>query len=161
MAKLRKNAPTPLYSESDFGKMAEEYANLSAQIKVLEARKKDLSEKIKMGAEQFGQKDDKGSFYFEKNGFIMGKVAKKSFSIDQEKGVDVLERMGLGDCIDTVTIRSVNEDKLSAAVSEGRISINEVENFTKTSTSYSVSVKQCETVTAEVEQTTLKAARRK
>lgn len=162
MPKLKKSAvSTPVYTADDYGRMAAEYDNLSAQIKTLEARKKELSAQIKEGAEKFGAKDDKGSFYFENNGFIMGKVAKKSLSIDQEKGVDILERMGLGDCIDTVTIRSVNEDKLSAAVSNGRISINKVEEFVNSNISYSVSVKECETVTAEVEQTTLKAARRK
>lgn len=161
MPKLKKSgAVTPMFSEKDIYSMAREYSELSAQIKELEARKKVLSDKIKEGSEKFGVKDDKGSYYLENDQFLMGKVAKKSFKIDQDKAVGVLKSMGLGDVVDTVTIETVNEEKLNSAVQEGRISINEVEKFTNVTTSYSVTVKEKEPM-PEVEQSTVKMAARK
>ena len=160
VVKKTANNVTPLFSAEDIGKMGKEYADLSAQIKKLEEQKKALAEKIKNGAEQFGVKDDKGSFYLENDSFIMGKVAKKSIRIDQDTAVPTLESMGLGDVVDEVVIKTVNEDKLEKAVAEKRITIKEVEKFTKVSVSYSVSVKEKEAM-PEVEQSTLKVARSK
>lgn len=151
---------TPLFSVEDIGRMGKEYAEVSAQIKELEAKKKTLADKIKSGAEQFGVKDDKGSFYLEDDSYVMGKVAKKSFKIDQDKAVKTLESMGLGDVVDVVTVTTVNEDKLQKAVADKRLTLDDVKGFTNESISYSVLVKEKEAV-PEVEQTTLKAARKK
>lgn len=151
---------TPMFSAENIIKMGEEYVAISKQIKVLDEKKKDLSAKIKDGAEKFGVKDDSGSFYIESDTLMLGKVAKKSFSIEQEKAVQTLESMGIGDVVDVVTVRTVNEDRLQVAVKEGRLTLKDVEGFTKASTSYAVSVKEKEAM-PEVEQTTLKAARTK
>ena len=150
----------PMFSAEDIGKMGREYADISAQIKVLEAKKKDLADKIKNGVEQFGVKDDKGSFYLENEYHIMGKVAKKSYKIDQDKAVKTLESMGLGDVVDVVTVKTVNEDKLQKAVADKRLTLNTVKGFTDESVSYSVLVKEKEAV-PEVEQSTLKVAKKK
>ena len=156
----KKSTVTPMFVADDIGSMAKQYAEISAQIKELEAQKKVLADKIKQGAEDFGVKDDKGSFYLDNGGFIVGKVAKKSFKIEQDKAVATLESMGLGDCVDVVTVKTVNEDKLQTAVQDKRITLDEVENFTTTSTSYSVSVKEKEDA-PEVEVSTLKVAKKK
>ena len=150
----------PMFSTEDIGKMGKEYAEISAQIKELEEKKKDLAEKIKNGAEQLGVKDDKGSFYLESDSYIMGKVAKKSFKIDQDTAVKTLESMGIGDVVDVVTIKTVNEDKLQKAVADKRLTLDDVKAFTTETVSYSVSVKEKEAM-PEVEQATLKAARKK
>lgn len=153
-----KKVKQPLFTSKDILEMGREYSELSKQIKQLEERKKSLSEKIKQGSEQFGVKDDKGSYYLEDDSIITGKVAKKSFKIDQDKAVKTLESMGLGDVIDLVKV--VNEDKLDKAVKDKRLNIDTVKDFTKESVSYSVLVKEKEVV-PEVEQSTLKAAKRK
>lgn len=150
---------TSLFTQENVFAMGREYAELSAQIKVMEERRKFLSTQIKNGAEQFGTKDDKGSFYLENDDYVLGRVAKKSFSLNQDKAVSVLERSGLGDVLDVVKV--VNEDRLNTAVQEGRIALNTVEGFTDCKISYSVKVDKKETVTAEVEQTQLSAAARK
>ena len=149
-----------MFSSEDIGRLSREYSEVSAQIKQLEERKKTLADKIKNGAEQFGVKDDKGSYYLENDSFIMGKVAKKSFKIDQDKAVNTLESMGLGDVVDVVTVKTVNEDRLQKAIAEKRLTLKTVQGFTNESVSYSVLVKEKEAV-PEVEQTTLKAARKK
>lgn len=162
MAKLKKSASNikPLFSEKDIANMAVEYAEVSSQIKQLEEKKKALAEKIKNGAEQFGTKDDKGSYYLESDSYIMGKVAKKTFKIDQDRAVETLESMGLGDVVDVVTVKTINEDRLQKAVKDKRLTLSTVQSFTEEKVSYSVSVKEKE-VMPEVEVTTSKVAKRK
>ena len=156
-AKKSDTKVTPMFTEDNVKSLGRQYADISSQIKALEEQKKALAEKIKQGAEQFGVKDDKGSFYIESEDLMMGKVAKKSFKIDQDKAVKTLESMGIGDVVDEVTVRTVNEDRLQQAVSDGRLSLDTVESFTNVSVSYSVLVKEKEAM-PEVEQTTLKSA---
>ena len=150
----------PLFSEKDIANMAREYADISAQIKLLDERKKALADKIKSGAEQFGVKDDKGSYYLESDTHIMGKVANKSFKIEQDIAVQTLQSMGLGDVVDVETVYTVNEYRLQKAVQDKRISLDTVQEFTKETVSYSVSVKEKEVI-AEVEVSTAKVAKRK
>ena len=156
-AKKSDTKVTPMFTEDNVKSLGRQYVDISSQIKALEEQKKALAEKIKQGAEQFGVKDDKGSFYLESEDLMMGKVAKKSFKIDQDKAVKTLESMGIGDVVDEVTVRTVNEDRLQQAVSDGRLSLDTVESFTNVSVSYSVLVKEKEAM-PEVEQTTLKSA---
>ena len=156
-AKKSDTKVTPMFTEDNVKSLGRQYADISSQIKALEEQKKALAEKSKQGAEQFGVKDDKGSFYLESEDLMMGKVAKKSFKIDQDKAVKTLESMGIGDVVDEVTVRTVNEDRLQQAVSDGRLSLDTVESFTNVSVSYSVLVKEKEAM-PEVEQTTLKSA---
>ena len=156
-AKKSDTKVTPMFTEDNVKSLGRQYADMSSQIKALEEQKKELAEKIKQGAEQFDVKDDKGSFYLESEDLMMGKVAKKSFKIDQDKAVKTLESMGIGDVVDEVTVRTVNEDRLQQAVSDGRLSLDTVESFTNVSVSYSVMVKEKEAM-PEVEQTTLKSA---
>ena len=156
-AKKNDTKVSSMFTEDNVKSLGRQYADISSQIKALEEQKKALAEKIKQGAEQFGVKDDKGSFYLESEDLMMGKVAKKSFRIDQDKAVKTLESMGIGDVVDEVTVRTVNEDRLQQAVSDGRLSLDTVESFTNVSVSYSVLVKEKEAM-PEVEQTTLKSA---
>lgn len=170
MAVLKKSTPAPkksgakvtlMFTEKELGSLASEYADISAQIKALEERKKVLSDKIKQGAEQLGVKDDKGSHYLEtSNGFVLGKVASKSMKIDHEKAVPVLKEMGLKGCVNRVVSETVNEPELERAVASGKITLEEVEQFTTVSTSYKVSVTKKEEMPV-VEQSTVKVAARK
>ncbi len=162
-SKLKKSGVKPQFTQDDLGRLGREYSEISAQIKKLEEQKKKLATLIKENVEVFGVKDDKGSYYFDSGEYMLGKVAKKSFNIKQDEAVQVLEDMGLSDVVDTITSKVVNEDRLTEAVANGRISINEVDKFTDTKVSYSVSVvqKKTEAEMPEVEQTVLSAARRK
>lgn len=148
---------TPVLTKKDIGACVAEYSEISKQIKVLEERKKLLATKIKEGAVKFGTLDDKGSSYFEVNGFIAGNVSKVSMSLDQTKGVEYLEKKGLGDLVDVVEVKTVNEERLEKAVSEKRLTLDEVEGFTTKKQSYQVSVKAVEEM-PEVEQSNLALA---
>lgn len=158
--KKSKKASKQEFSEKEIAVLGREYAEISAQIKQLDSRKKELATLIKEGAEKYGVQDDKGSYYLESDDYIMGKTAKKSFKIDQDKAVEKLESLGLGDVVDVVTTKVVNEDKLNKAVQSGRLPMETVEEFTNISVSYSVMVKEKEEA-PEVEQSSLKVARRK
>ena len=50
-----------------------EYVRLREEKKRIEARMTQISEALKAHAEEKGQKDDKGSFYFERDGYMIGK----------------------------------------------------------------------------------------
>ena len=97
--------------------------------------------RAKEGAVKFGTLDDKGSSYLEIDGYIAGNVSKVSMSLDQEKGVEYLEKKGLGDLIDVETVKTINEERLEKAVGDKRLTLKEVESFTNKKQTYQVSVK--------------------
>lgn len=148
-------------SPKDLERMAREYSEISEQIKVLDKKKKELADKIKADTERFGTKDDKGSFYYESESFITGRVSKKSFSLNQEKAKETLEEMGLWDELKKVVVtETVDEALLEKYVSEGKLDLDVVESFTNVKESFSVSVTKKEEI-PQVQQTTLKVARKK
>lgn len=150
-----------IVTQNDLISMAREYNEISEQMKVLEKKKKDLADKIKTNSEKFGTKDDKGSYYFESDEFITGKVSSKSFSLNQEKAKERLEELGLWDDLKKVTVtETVNEELLEQYVSEGKLDFEVVESFTNVKETFKVSVTKKEAL-PEVEQTVLKAARKK
>lgn len=142
-------------TKKEIGACAAEYNELSVQIKVLTERKNLLAAKLKVGAVTYGTIDDKGSYYFETNGFSVGSVSCVSMSLDQDKGVKFLEKKGLGDCIDVV--KQINESQLEKAVSENRLTLDEVEGFTNRKHTFKVSVKSIKDM-PEVETSSLALA---
>lgn len=135
--------------------MLEEYCSLRDKKKTIEDRMKQLANDIKARAEKDGQKDDKGSFYAEKDGFSYAKVAKKSVSFDAEKALDFFRENGLDSCIRTVEV--IDEEAVEACVTSGDISYEDLESITVTKTSYSVDVKKKEDMPV-VEDTTVELA---
>lgn len=160
------------YTKTDIENMADEYNSISEQIKVLNNRKKELSEAIKEGAKELGTKDDKGSYYLNVKGFVVGAQHKQPITI-LDTAYDFLRKYkdkdgkNLADCIEQVTTYKVDENALSKAVQDERITVEELQKSVYSiGSSYSVSVKkskeQSEEEMPEVEQKTFKkAARRK
>ena len=160
MALKKKNKVVSMFSLSDYEKMAQEYDDVSKQLKVLTDRKKVLSEQLKKGAEELGSKDDKGSYYCNTDSFVFGKQAKKSVTINLEKAIPFLRKKHLDSLIHEEVVYSIDKDELQDAVSEGSLTVDDVKSITDVEVSYSVSVKAREEV-PEIEQTTLVAAKRK
>lgn len=121
-----------------------EYDELSKRSKVIDERKKVLSEAIKLYAQTNGSKDDSGSFYCENESFTFGSQCRKSISLDEDKAMDFLESKGFTECIRTVP--KVDEGALEKRVSCGDITPKEFESITKSKVTYAVSVKAKETV---------------
>lgn len=138
-----------------------EYNELSKKSKLIDERKKFLSDAIKNYAQSNGSKDDKGSFYCESPYFTFGAQCKKSVSLDEDKAMDFLESKGFTECIRTVP--KVDEVALEKRVSQGDITQEEFESITKTKTTYAVTVKPIETAEEmpEVQQTQVAASKKK
>ncbi len=132
------------------GQLLSEYVNLRDNKKKIESRMKTLSEQIKSYAEQFGVKDDKGSYYAECDNYIYGKQCKKSVSFDEEKALTYFKDKGFDECIDTVEV--INEEEVENLINNGDISFEDLESITKTKVSYAIDVKEKEEM-PEVQQT--------
>lgn len=148
-------------TKSSLNDLAREYLDVSSKIKELESLKKHLAEQLKQGAENVGVKDDRGSFYVETESALVGKVAKKSIKLNQEKAIKLLREKDLENLIDEVTVYEVNESKLESAIQNGDVSRSELESITDTKVTYAVVVKEVEEA-KEIEQSEFKkVARRK
>ena len=150
----------PIFNKTDYAKLAEEYNDVSEQLKNLKERKEHLATLLKDGAEKFGVKDDKGSFYCDTDDFIFGRVAKKSIKLNEERTTKYLKAHGFSHYIEEVVTYVINKAKVEEAVKCGDIPQKDFESLCDVDTSYSVSVKKKEEM-AEIEQTTFKAARKK
>lgn len=142
---LKKTNKVVQMNKEDYNKLAKEYLDISAQIKELEEKKKELADKFKEQAEKAGVKDDKGSYYLDVEGHILGKVAKKSVSLNQEAGIKLLKEKKLNKCIQKVVTEVIDEKALEQAVMNEEITKEELEGITNTKVSYSVSVVKKET----------------
>lgn len=141
MALKKKSKVTSMFSALDVQKLAEEYNNISKQMKELETKKKELADKLKSCAESMGVTDDKGSSYIDGDNYVVGRIAKHTVKINQEEGVSLLRERGLLNCITEKTSYTVNEAEVEKAVAEETLTEEDVRSFTTVSTSYSVSVK--------------------
>jgi hypothetical protein len=133
---------------------AREYASYRPEENRIKERKNELATYLKQFAEENGVKDDKGSFYVENEQFVIGKVARKSITLDPTKTLSFLKKRGLSDCIKTVEV--LDEDAITSYVESGVISIDEIRELTNTSVSYAISVNSKEEM-PEVQQTEMVA----
>ena len=120
--------------------VAEEYSFLRDEKKRIEARMKTLAETIKTYATNHGSKDDKGSFYSNVKGYVIGKQAKTSIKFDEEKALQWFAIHGLTDCIATKQV--INEEAVESHINNGDISYEDLEGITKKSVTYAVDVKK-------------------
>lgn len=159
MAKLLKKSAK--YTKEELLRMARVYDEISSKMKELDKTKKMLSDKIKEATEELGVKDDKGSFYFELDNVVTGKVAKKSVSLNEDKAKELFKKKGIyDDVVEVIEMEQINESALEEKINDGVISDEEFESICDIKTSYSVSVKEKEDM-PEVEVTELKAASKK
>lgn len=150
------------YSAKEIAQMAEQYSEISRQIKLLEDSKKNLSDRLKEASELIGVKDDKGSYYYDTGDFITGKVAKKSVKLNQDNAIALLKEKGLyKKCVDIQKVEVINEKALAYAVENGDISQKEFEDICDVKVTYSVSVQKKEEMPEVDTSHVLKAASRK
>lgn len=138
-------------------KMVSEYEELRIQERILSERKKVLSEAIKSYAMQKGVKDDKGSYFSDNDMFTYGATCKKSVKFDVDKASKFLQSKGYGECIKLVP--EIDESAVEKRISEGDITMEELESITKTSISYAVMVKAKDEI-ADVQQSAFAAKKK-
>lgn len=157
MAKLPVKKPAT--SKVPVREYIQEYVRLRDEKKKLEARMSQISEALKAVAEEKGQKDDKGSFYFEHDNFMVGKQARKTITFDVEKATKFFRKKGFPECIDT--IEQINMEAVEELLDSGDITLSDLEKITNTNITYSIDIKPVEKVTDEVTETEVKPAKKK
>lgn len=135
-----------------------EYDSLRSQEKAIKSRKDAISSMLKDFAQREGVINDKGSFYFEGESFLLGKVAKKSISFDTPNAILFFKSKGLTDCVDFEPV--IVEDKVEEHIAKGDITIDDLKGITKEKVSFSISLEQKEEM-PQVQQTTAVAASKK
>ena len=117
-----------------------EYDSIREQEKIHKERKAYLATLIKEYAQENGVKNDKGSFYVERDDYMLGKQCKKTIKLDEEKAVKFLKENPLtSHCV--VSKEVVDEEALSICVEEGVITQTELEDIVNCKVDYSVSLK--------------------
>lgn len=147
--KVKKSIPVKEYIR--------EYVRLRDEKKRIDSRLSQISEALKQYAEEKGQKDDKGSYYFERDGYSVGKQARKTITFDTEKAVKFFRKRGYPECI--VTHEEIDMDAVNELFSEGEITEEDLEKITNTKVSYSISINPVEEVTDEVSESTVRGKR--
>lgn len=136
-----------------------EYVRLREEKKSIEKRMKQISDVLKSYAVTNGQKDDKGSSYFERDDYVVGNVARKSVSFNIEKATQFFRRKGYPECIDTIEV--INESAVEELLSTGEISIDDLASITDTKVSYSIDIKPVDKSSdGEVEEHTVRRGNR-
>lgn len=147
--KVKKSIPVKEYIR--------EYVRLREEKKRIDSRLSQISKVLKQYAEDKGQKDDKGSYYFERDGYSVGKQARKTITFDTEKAVKFFRKRGYPECI--VTREEIDMDAVNELFSEGEITEEDLEKITNTNISYSISINPVEEVTDEVSESTVRGKR--
>ena len=135
----------------------QEYARLREEKKRIDARLSKISEVLKQYAEDNGQKDDKGSFYFERYGYTVGKQARKSITFDVDKAAKFFRKRGYPECI--VTREEIDMDAVNELFSEGEITEEDLEKITSTKVTYSIDIRPVDEVTDEVVESKVRGKR--
>lgn len=147
--KVKKTIPVREYIQ--------EYVRLREEKKRIDARLSQISSVLKQYAEDKGQKDDKGSYYFEHDGYSVGKQARKSITFDLDKAVKFFRKRGYPECI--ITREEIDMDAVNELFSEGEITEEDLEKITNTTVTYSIDIKPVEEVTDEVVETKVRGKR--
>lgn len=124
----------------DILQKVQQYYTLSKEAKTIKSKMDELAKEIKLFASDNGVKDDSGSSYCSGNGFTFGQTAKKKVSFDEEKAISFFKSHGFSSCVHTVEV--IDEDAVGELISTGDITVDDLSSITKTSITYSISVKK-------------------
>lgn len=130
MAKLIEEEGTRFSDPNDLNSQVQEYLKLKASMAILEARQKELRDKLFTAIDEAGEVDDKGNINLDLSAEIDGvvrleKQCRVTRKIDELKADEVISENGLDDVYKTV--RVIDEDALMAAHYEGRITADDLD----------------------------------
>lgn len=117
---------TPRFSDPDsLSSQVREYVNVKKSMEIMEARSKELREKLFSQIDLEGEEDHNGNFSLELDSDIEGvvrieKQRRVTRKIDEMVAEAVIESNNLTDVYKTIQV--IDEDALMAAHYEGRIS---------------------------------------
>jgi hypothetical protein len=110
-----------------------EYIRVAATIDGLDARRKELREKIFAYLEEEGFEDERGNIQFPLDTPIDGvlrieKSGRRTRKLDEEKATEIIEQQGIADDVYRM-VRVIDEDALMAAYYEGKISEEQIDEM--------------------------------
>jgi hypothetical protein len=131
MAKVIEEAGVRFSDPDDLKNQIQEYVKLKKTTELMEARQKELREKLFAKIEELGEEDDKGNIFLGLDQEIDGiaaleKQRRVKRKIDDAIARQIIEEHNLEDDL-FKTIEVVDEDALMAAHWEGKISEAELE----------------------------------
>jgi bacterioferritin (cytochrome b1) len=121
------------FNSDDLVGQTKEYSTLKKSIEQFEARQKELKASLFEKIEEDGFTDDKGNWWLELPETIDGYVSlqkqkRVTRKIDEMIAEDLIEKKGLTDRL-YKTVRVVDEDELMAALYEGLLTEEEVDEM--------------------------------
>ena len=132
MARVKETAPRAL-QVNELTAQAKEYAFLKKQVEYLEKQQKELREKLFAKIEESGEVDDRGNlllpFDEEIEGFVsVMKQRRVSRKIDEGVAEQLIAEKNLEEEL-YKTVRIVDEDALMAALYEGKLTEEEIDEM--------------------------------
>lgn len=133
MVKIIEEEGTRFENPDSLTAQVREYAKVKSSIEVMEGRSKELREKLFDAIETLGFEDDKGNLQLELESEVEGivrleKQRRVSRKIDEGVAEEIISKHGLEDEL-YKTIRVVDEDALMAAMYQGKLTEEEVDEM--------------------------------
>lgn len=133
MVKIIEEEGTRFENPDSLTAQVREYAKVKSSIEVMEGRSKELREKLFDAIETLGFEDDKGNLQLELDSEVEGivrleKQRRVSRKIDEGVAEEIISKHGLEDEL-YKTIRVVDEDALMAAMYQGKLTEEEVDEM--------------------------------
>jgi len=133
MVKIIEEEGTRFENPDSLVAQVREYAKVKSSIEVMEGRSKELREKLFDAIETLGFEDDKGNIQLELESEVEGivrleKQRRVSRKIDEGVAEGIISKHGLEDEL-YKTIRVVDEDALMAAMYQGKLTEEEVDEM--------------------------------
>jgi len=131
MAKAADEQGVRFSNPDDLSSQVREYLKLKSTMEVLDARQKELREKLFEQIDTNGFEDDKGNVILELDSTIeevvrLEKQRRVSRKLDEDKADELIAEKQLGDEVYEMK-RVINEDALMAAHYEGKLSEEEID----------------------------------
>jgi hypothetical protein len=133
MAKIIEEEGGRFSDPDDFNTQVREYIKVKATMEIMEARQKELREKLFSQIDSVGEEDDKGNLQLVLDAEIDGvlrleKQRRASRKLNELKADEIIEANNLGDEVYEMK-RVINEDALMAAFYEEKISEAELDEM--------------------------------
>lgn len=129
--------------------MVAEYNLLRAKSKLIKSEMDKLAKDIKAYLTSNVTPDSKGNYYEENDSFVYGNQAKKSVKLNEDRAKVFFQERNLLEEVSEVKV-VLNEDKISKALEEGKITQEELEALVDIKVTYSIDIKEKEKQEEEV-----------
>lgn len=133
MSKRIEEEPRAIVTPDDINGQVKEYVHVKKMIDTMDARAKELRDKLFAHLDEEGYEDDKGNYQFELPEEIDGvvrleKQRRVTRKLNEPKADEILSELGLKDEIFVMT-PVLDEDKLMAAFYEGKITEDQLDEM--------------------------------